>query len=290
MGVRRSPRHRRRSPNSRAGFDQLETLVHERSGIDRDLAAHHPVGMRAGFRRRHARELFSRRIEKRSARSRKNDPPHALRTRTGRDRGGEALEDGVVLAVDRDELAPLARAASISRLPGHHQRFLVGEQQALAGARRCKGRQEARRTHDGRHDCSRLCGQRAASSSAGAPCNTRVARPATRRRSRRRSAAAPIHQHGDFGAMLEALFEEPRVIAMGGQRDGSHLAAMARDDIERAHAHAAGRAEDGDALHSGDSIQRKPSRKSGAAAVTLSMRSSTPPWPGNTEPLSFRPA
>ena len=68
---------------------------------------------------------------------------------------------------------------------------------------------------------------------------------------------------------------------------------MQRDDRERAAADAAGRAQDGDAARRTHAIApepNKPSAYSGAAAVTLSMRSRTPPCPGSSAPLSLSPA
>src|SRR6202521_3085953 len=65
---------------------------------------------------------------------------------------------------------------------------------------------------------------------------------------------------------------------------------MTRQHIERALAHGAGGAEDGDADHSTTPSSVSPSSSTGAAPVRLSMRSMTPPCPGNTLPLSFTPA
>src|SRR3984893_2160230 len=65
---------------------------------------------------------------------------------------------------------------------------------------------------------------------------------------------------------------------------------MTRQHIEGAHSHGAGGAEDGDADHPTTPSSVSPSSSTGAAPVRLSMRSITPPCPGNTLPLSFTPA
>ena len=82
----------------------------------------------------------------------RNGPPEAVSTIFLTKPGlGKTLEDGVVLAVDRQELgAGFARRAHHER-PGHHQRFLVGEQHALAGARRGERRGEPGGADDAGH-------------------------------------------------------------------------------------------------------------------------------------------
>ncbi len=107
-GRRSAGGSRRRScsagtPNSSAGLDQLEALVHQGGRIDRDLASHAPVRMRAGLLRR---DILAEPLADQS----RNGPPDAVsrmrRTPGGslaqRQPGRQALEDRVVLAVDRE--------------------------------------------------------------------------------------------------------------------------------------------------------------------------------------------
>src|SRR5690606_8357274 len=77
-------------------------------------------------------------------------------------------------------------------------------------------------------------------------------------------------------------------VAAGREHAGAHRARMAGDDVERRPADRAGRAKDGDALHQNPS-QIFATANTGRAASTLSMRSSTPPWPGISVPESFAP-
>jgi hypothetical protein len=88
-------------------LDHLEALVHHRGRVDRDLAAHHPVGMRARLLGRHAREALERRGAERPARGGEQDAAHARALELARAPAGEAarqrLEDRRVLAVDRQQ-------------------------------------------------------------------------------------------------------------------------------------------------------------------------------------------
>ncbi len=65
---------------------------------------------------------------------------------------------------------------------------------------------------------------------------------------------------------------------------------MRVDDRQRALADRAGRAEDGDALHQNLEVARRRRRRPGPANSQLSMRSSTPPWPGISADRSLTPA
>ena len=62
----------------------------------------------------------------------------------------QALEHRVVLAVDRQQRRAVLAHRAHEQRPGHHQRFLVGEEQPLAGARAAQDR--------GKSDCPDNCG------------------------------------------------------------------------------------------------------------------------------------
>ena len=100
-----------------AGLDQLQPLVHQRGRVHRDLAAHEPVRMRAGLVRRDACQLLAACRQERATRGGQQDAPHARAApRPASQRGRQALEDRVVLAVDRQQrragaFAPRRRAA-----------------------------------------------------------------------------------------------------------------------------------------------------------------------------------
>ena len=63
-------------------------------------------------------------------------PPPAQVTRAAVAARGQALEDRVVLAVDGDDRGAAFLRGTHQQLAREHQRFLVRQQQALAGARR----------------------------------------------------------------------------------------------------------------------------------------------------------
>src|SRR5690606_1865004 len=80
---------------------------------------------------------------------------------------------------------------------------------------------------------------------------------------------------------------------VGGEHGGAEALGMARDDVQRRGADRAGGAEHGDlALHGAahSPSRLRPSANTGSAASRLSMRSSTPPWPGISALESLAPA
>ena len=91
-------------------------------------------------------------VQERPARCGQQDALHAGRRDARRRVARQALEHRVVLAVDGQQRgAGLAHRLHQQR-PGHDQRFLVGQQQSLAGARRGERGTQSRGADDGRHD------------------------------------------------------------------------------------------------------------------------------------------
>ena len=89
-------------------LDHLEALVHHGRRVDRDLAAHHPVGMRAGLLRRDAASSCSSGVRaERPAGGGEHDASRRADRVASRE---QALEHGVVLAVDRQQLRAAPRA------------------------------------------------------------------------------------------------------------------------------------------------------------------------------------
>ncbi len=86
------------------------------------------------------------------------------------------------------------------------------------------------------------------------------------------------------------LLRELRRIAVRGEGHHAELVTMLSQHIESAGPYRSRRAEHGNADHVPTPSVVRPKYSTGAAAVTLSMRSITPPWPGKMEPLSFTPA
>ena len=155
-----------------ARLDHLERLVHHRRRVDRDLAAHHPVRMRAG--------LVGRDVAQASPGSRsRNGPPEAVSTMWSMRSAQRARSSGRHWKIAECSLsigssvAPPSRTALHEQRAADDQRLLVGQQQALAGARRGQARRAARRRRR----------------SPPSPCRPRDARPARTAPARRRSTS-----------------------------------------------------------------------------------------------------
>ena len=132
------------------GLDHFEALVHQAGAIDRDLAAHAPVGMAGGIGHGGLDQIGGVPIAEGAAGGGELDAAQAgggdARGEPGRVGPGgalEALEDGRVLGIGRQQ--PRAGAGQLRQ---HHwtcsnQGFLVGQGQVLAGPNRRQGGQQA---------------------------------------------------------------------------------------------------------------------------------------------------
>ena len=114
-------------------------------------------------------------VAERAAGGGQQHAPHARRrARPARAAGGRHWKIALCSLSIGSSVAPDACTAASSSGPGHDQRFLVGEQQALAGARGGQRRAQSGRADDRRHDAVAPPAARASSSSAAAPASTRV--------------------------------------------------------------------------------------------------------------------
>ena len=229
---------------SQRASHHFEPLVHQRRRVDRDLGTHLPGGMLQRLLRRHRVERLARPLAKGTARSGQDEPPDIRRIVPA-----QALVNGVVLAVHRQDVhaAPLRRRHH--QAAGHHQHFLVGQRHRLAGldcrqggverSRAGRGAQHDVHVRVGRHGQQSLC-------SRVGPVGSR-ARPAERslhllqRRGRR---------HGDDArAVAPHLLGEARGVAPGGEPHDCKAPGLRLHHRERAAADGAGRAEDGNPSH-----------------------------------------
>jgi hypothetical protein len=106
--------------------------------------------------RRNCREVFGPRSKERPARGREQDARDAIGLGARSAAGGQALEDRVVLAVDREYRGARVSGRPEQQAAGEHERFLVGEQELLARGGRRERRREADGADEGRHDRIRL--------------------------------------------------------------------------------------------------------------------------------------
>ena len=140
---------RRRHAEQVGGFDHLQGLVHHGRRINRDLAAHHPIGMGAGLVGRDQVQGVHGTLTERPTGGRQDDLLDAAGP------GGrvfrQRLENGGVLAVDGKQLCTTLAHRVQEHRAAHHQGFLVGQQQALARAGRCHAGGQAGGPDDGCH-------------------------------------------------------------------------------------------------------------------------------------------
>ena len=109
-------------PEEPARLDDLEPLVHEGRGVDRDLAAHVPGRVLERLARGDVAEALAGAVAERAARRGEDEPLDLLRTPAV-----QALVQGAMFAVDGQEARPAGLRLSDHQLPRHHQRLLVGE-------------------------------------------------------------------------------------------------------------------------------------------------------------------
>ena len=275
-------------------LDHLEALVHHRRRIDGDLAAHHPVRMRAGLVRRDARR------GPRAARVR-NGPPDAVsrmrRTPARPDRArsprGRHWKIALCSLSIGSSVAPPASTARMNSGAADHQRFLVGEQDALAGARGGERRREAGGADDrGQHGVD--LGQRGDLARA-LPAPASTSRAAARRRaSARCERARGVRDRAAPRARAEAPAQRGELRPIAGAR----RARRPRSGPDGARRRRASSRRSSRSRRAASDVRISviarnacaSSAASGIAASSASMRSSTPPWPGSSVPLSLTPA
>lgn len=116
--------------------------------------------MGTGLLRRDIVQLLQRRFAKRPARGSQHDPPNTDGTQPASEVAGQALEDRIVLAVDRQQHSATLPNGLHEQGTGHDQRFLVGQQYLLARLHRSQRRTQAGSSDNRGHDCvyPRVCG------------------------------------------------------------------------------------------------------------------------------------
>ena len=118
----------RRQTEEPYGLDELQTLVHQGSRVDGDLCAHVPVGVLEGVCTGLAAQLLGGHAEEGAAGGREQNFGQA---------GSallilQALEDGGVLAVHRQQLYPVLFHSLRDQMTAGDKAFLVGQRQVMA--------------------------------------------------------------------------------------------------------------------------------------------------------------
>ena len=229
------------------GLDQLETLVHERRRVDRDLAAHVPG--RVGERRLDVdvAELVLRHPAERPARGGQDQPVDAAGGFTA-----HQLEERRVLGVDRDHAGVRALGELHDELATDDEALLVGEREVHALAERRDRRAEPGRADESVQDevCVRFDDQ--ANHALG---------------SREHLSPAPgvvgalggagLRERNPRHAVLDGLRQQALPRLGGGEPHDFELFARTHD-LERLLADRAGRAEDHELPHWGQSRESGP--------------------------------
>ena len=128
------------------GFDDLQTLVHQRGRVDGYPRPHVPGGMGQGLIDSHPVQPLPGPASKRTAGS----SQHQTRD-LGNPFPDHALEQCGVLRVDRDQLS--VAGGRHHQLPTHHQAFLVGQSETVTSLQRGYGSFETRRPHHAVDHC-----------------------------------------------------------------------------------------------------------------------------------------
>ena len=124
-------------------FDDLQALVHQGGGVDRNLRAHVPVGVFEGHFGGDGSEVLPRFAEKGAAGGRQQ-----YFIQVAVPVSFEALENRRMFRVDREDSDPLFGRPGHHQLAARHQRLFVGEGEGDAGVDGGKGRPQADHPHD----------------------------------------------------------------------------------------------------------------------------------------------
>ncbi len=260
------------------GLDELEPLVHEGRGVDRDLGAHRPGRVADRLLGRHPRHLGKRAGAERAARCGQDDPPDARAAL-------EHLEDCIVFGIDRQEHGAAARGGRCHQDSGRNQRLLVGKGDRRSGLDGGKRRGKAGRAHDGRdHEVGRKAGGRHQRIGPGFGLDSGAGKGRAQGGKRGR-----LGHHGQARPVPEREVRESLPIPASGQDLHPEPVRIAGDEVERRGADRAGRTKDDDTLHAG--LPKAATRNPATAATGTrpSTRSIRPPCPGRRRPESFRP-
>ena len=126
-------------------LNHLEALVHHGSRVDGNLGTHGPIGMLQGTLRRYRSQLLGRHQSERTARSRQKDFIDLVGAFAS-----QRLENGRMLAVDRNDGHAILTSQTRHQLSGYDERFLIGQGYLLTGTDGMNRRLQTGETNQGR--------------------------------------------------------------------------------------------------------------------------------------------
>jgi hypothetical protein len=133
------------------GLDELEPLVRQRGGVDRDLGSHGPIGVAQRVGRLSVNQALARPVAERAAAGREQNPPYVGRAVTL-----QALKNRVVFAVDRSDADAGGFGRRRDEFAGQDQDLLARERHLLARGQRGQGGLEPDGADHGDQDNVRL--------------------------------------------------------------------------------------------------------------------------------------
>nr|GEU28237.1 hypothetical protein [Tanacetum cinerariifolium] len=234
------------------GLDHFQALVHHGGGIDRNLAAHRPVRMFARLLGRHVFQRGDVAREEWPAGCGEQDLGHAgRRVAHGRHAAAKLrhrLEDGVVFAIDGQQDGAGFGHGVHEQLAGHDQRFLVRQQDFLAGAGGGQRGRQARGADDGSHHAVDFGSRRNRAQRGFAVFHFRGNAGGAQQAGQARGSVGRAH-HGARGTEGNALGRQFVDAAVRGQGINGVALRVTGEHVQRGHADRTGGAKDGDALH-----------------------------------------
>ena len=134
-----------------ACLDDLEAFVHHRRAVDGYLCPHVPVGMLQGLCRCDVAQLVEREGAERATAGREDE------FLDGTHFAHQALEDGAVLAIDRQQRHLVLQAKLRDEFASHNEGLFVGEGDGFASLDGTDGGTQSAEAHKGsQHDIHRL--------------------------------------------------------------------------------------------------------------------------------------
>ena len=220
-------------------LDQLQALVHQGGGVDGDLGTHVPVGVLEGIGLGLAPQLLGLHAEEGAAGGREQDLGQAL----GALLVLQALEDGGVLAVHRQQLHAVLCHGPGHQMAARNKALLVGKGQIMAAL---NGGQAGTQTGDAHHTVQHHIGavhggQFLQALGAG----QQPGGIGTARQSRVQPGGGIGVGHADIpGVELLDLLQDLFHMAVGGKAE--HLIPLGTDDIQALGADGTGRTQQRD--------------------------------------------
>ena len=265
-------------PEQVVGLDELEALVHERRGVDRDLAAHRPGGVLEGLLDGDRGKLGTAAAAERAPARRQDEPldgPGALAV--------EELVQRRVLGVHGDDPRAGRLRELHDELAADDERLLVGEREVDALAERRDRRAEAGGA-DERVQDEVGAGLDDEPDEPLRPCRTSPSVQASAARAPASASASAIRSTPCSRACATSVSHERSAL-----RPTSSRSSRPRDDVERLRADRAGRSQDEKAASHGVSVASTDKARIRLPAGTHAVAAARPPGAGR-DTARARPA